>query len=384
MKKKILIGVLAGLSAAVMTPSAGAFAYSEVAAGDLSDTEIGTEEMQENQGEDAAGNTDNTGENPATASMTVTGWVSDEYGWKYVLSDGTEAVSSFQYIDGNWYYFDENGYMAAGWVNVDGTYYYMNDSGVMQAGKWIKDNDKWYYLNDDGSMAVNTWEQLGGYWFYCGPNGDMLRSTWIDVDGKSYYLQEDGVMATNTVIEGYSIGPDGALENLNIGFDHRGTGGKEFAVITASDAQGNTIWRHQTGKYPLDNSRETNAVSAIGVNESFYYYVEGGTVVCLNVNDGSIQWINPDFGGEVALTGASMGSEAIYLAGYNGPDFYAITYRGKSLQTIDTLADGYSHPQNITNDGDYVYEDLSDANGGTVNFSIYLPNYSVSRTESDE
>lgn len=382
MKRKMLMGILAGLAVAVTVPSAGALAYSEVTAGDLSDTETETEAAEEDPGQDTQPGTQET----AAAPSVQTGWVNDENGWKYYLSDGTQAVSSFQQVDGKWYYFDDSGYMVTGWANVDGTYYYMDGSGVMQAGKWIKDNDKWYYLNDDGSMAVNSWEELAGYWFYCGADGAMLQSTWIDIDGKSYYLQDDGTMAADTVIEGYEIGADGVAEkkNLNIGFDHRGTGGKEFAVITASDDQGNTVWRHQTGKYLLDDSQETNEVSAIGVSESFYYYVEGGTVVCLDVNDGSIQWINSDFGGALTSTSAFMGSQAIYLGGYNGPDFYAVTYRGKTLQTIDTLEDGFTHPQNITNDGDYVYEDLTDENGNTVNFTIYLPNYSVSRTDSDE
>lgn len=56
----------------------------------------------------------------------------------------------------DWYYLDGNGYMQRGWVNVNGRWYYLDDSGKMQRG-WVMIAGVWYYFNGDGSMATNTW-----------------------------------------------------------------------------------------------------------------------------------------------------------------------------------------------------------------------------------
>ena len=58
----------------------------------------------------------------------------------------------------------------------------------MQTG-WVEDNYKWYYLNNSG----------------------VMQTGWLkDIDGRWYYLYENGSMATNTVIDGYVIGSNGA------------------------------------------------------------------------------------------------------------------------------------------------------------------------------
>lgn len=60
-------------------------------------------------------------------------WVKDSYGWWN--TEGNSWSIGWKLIDGEWYYFDSQGYMKTGWVI---------------------DNGKWYYLNSDGTMAKNT------------------------------------------------------------------------------------------------------------------------------------------------------------------------------------------------------------------------------------
>lgn len=57
-------------------------------------------------------------ENPVGG--TVTGWKADNTGWWYVKEDGTKYSNEWQTIDGVEYYFDKEGFMSTGWVDVEG------------------------------------------------------------------------------------------------------------------------------------------------------------------------------------------------------------------------------------------------------------------------
>ena len=55
---------------------------------------------------------------------------------------------------GSWYYMDTNGYMQRNWIIVNGKHYYLGPDGKMRTG-WVQDSGVWYYLYSDGSMATN-------------------------------------------------------------------------------------------------------------------------------------------------------------------------------------------------------------------------------------
>ena len=65
-------------------------------------------------------------------------WKKDSNGWWY--TEGSSWSVGWKDINGEWYYFDKNGYMKTGWV---------------------QDKNKWYYLNSSGAMAKNT--TINGY-----------------------------------------------------------------------------------------------------------------------------------------------------------------------------------------------------------------------------
>ena len=117
-------------------------------------------------------------------------WRQDRTGYRYTDENGVEANNGWRYIQGTWYYFDENGYAATGWRLINGKWYYMNSECKMQTG-WLNLNDKWYYTDSTGAMAVG--------WYQISP------SEW-------YYFYEDGSMVVNTVIDGYTIGGDGKMQ----------------------------------------------------------------------------------------------------------------------------------------------------------------------------
>lgn len=113
----------------------------------------------------------NVGNHISSSKKTETAtWIMDETGWWYRNADGTYPVNKWEYLTYNgksdWYCFDENGYMKAGWyTDVDGKIYYLNPvsdgfKGAMVTG-WAFIDGYWYYFNPvsdgyQGSMYVNT------------------------------------------------------------------------------------------------------------------------------------------------------------------------------------------------------------------------------------
>lgn len=99
------------------------------------------------------------------------------YGWRYI--DGqwyyyTENgfQTGWQYIEGYWYYMNENGAIQTGWQLVDGEWYYMSSSGAMQTG-WLLDKGEWYYLTASGAMQ-RGWKTINGTKYFFNTNGEMV------------------------------------------------------------------------------------------------------------------------------------------------------------------------------------------------------------------
>ena len=89
---------------------------------------------------------------------------------KVVHSKQQVSLSTWQKIDSNWYFYDEDGLKTIGKKNINGSTYYFNQEGIMQTGwafvdghwnyfassgamktDWVKDQETWYYLDKDGS-----------------------------------------------------------------------------------------------------------------------------------------------------------------------------------------------------------------------------------------
>ncbi len=180
----------------------------------------------------------------------------DWLGSAYVDSSGA-AVTGWQLIHDNWYYFGQDYAYVTGWQEIDGQLYFFYDNGVQALDAWLGNvyvnssgmpvtgwqliHDKWYYFEsdytpvkdgwreidstlyffyDDGSLAVNTW--LGGVyvdengravtgwqfiqdnWYYFGSDYSYVTG-WQEIDGKTYYFYEDGTQALDTTIDGYYV-----------------------------------------------------------------------------------------------------------------------------------------------------------------------------------
>ena len=67
---------------------------------------------------------------------------------------------------------------------------------------------KWWYKHSDGSYTANDWEKIDGEWYFFDYNG-WMKTGWIVWKGKDYYLYGNGVMAHNTTLYGYKFDSNG-------------------------------------------------------------------------------------------------------------------------------------------------------------------------------
>ena len=95
-----------------------------------------------------------------------------------------------------------------GWAKVDNSWYLLSATGTPQTG-WQKDNVGWSYLSPETAVMQTGWKQQGDNWYLLKSNGYMATG-WTQNNGSWYYLNADGSMASNTKIDGYTLGPNGA------------------------------------------------------------------------------------------------------------------------------------------------------------------------------
>ena len=165
-----------------------------------------------------------------TAGNPLT-WQKIDSNWYFYDEDGLKTVGK-KNINGSTYYFNQEGVMQTGWAFVDGHWNYFASSGSMKTG-WVKDQETWYYLDKDGIMltgrqdingvryylnasgAMQTgWKWLENNWYYYANSGAM-KTGWIKDNEKWYYLNQDGIMQTGKQeINGthYYLNTSGAMQ----------------------------------------------------------------------------------------------------------------------------------------------------------------------------
>jgi FOG: Glucan-binding domain (YG repeat) len=72
--------------------------------------------------------------------------------------------------------------------------------------EWRQNNNVWWY--SQGQSYATNWAKIDGQWYYFDFNGYM-KTGWIKDNGNWYYLYENGTMAYATTIDGYYINSNG-------------------------------------------------------------------------------------------------------------------------------------------------------------------------------
>ena len=146
-------------------------------------------------------------------------WV-ENAGWNYAggwyyLNANNEYAKGWQAINGEWYYFGEDGLMYEGGRHqiLEGEEYktYFFEYGGAMVDGWYNYASKlskygnWVYCDASGKPA-DKWLELAGNWYYFS-DGYMLRDQWIedeDDEDVKYFLGLDGAMVKGWYHDEYS------------------------------------------------------------------------------------------------------------------------------------------------------------------------------------
>ncbi|MDO4345556.1 MAG: NlpC/P60 family protein [Eubacteriales bacterium] len=223
------------------------------------------------------------------------GWKNTKQGKKYLISKEAGYAYGWRRINKKWYYFNSQGYMQKGWLNIGNSRYYLNKStGVRTENKWFKVGNAWYYagkngvlqkekwigscyvlgnykrasgwlnlggsryyLNKSNGKKTVGWKSIGGKYYYFNAKGCMQKSKWQKKNGKYCYLQADGTMAVNTWVGKYKVGKNGAR-----------TGETRSTGLVKKD-----------GKYYYFDSNYKKVTGWVTVGKKKYYFNAKGVAV---------------------------------------------------------------------------------------------------------
>lgn len=145
-------------------------------------------------------------------------WKQDNIGWWY--TEGDSWATGWRNIDGRWYYFYYDGYMASCTV-IDG--YTLGVDGA-----WIEDTSIDATVttieNTNGSPTLVSakttigWQEIDGKKYFFDAIGNKVISQWCNINGTWYYFDENGVMLSNTTVydkdtgKEYRVNDDGSID----------------------------------------------------------------------------------------------------------------------------------------------------------------------------
>ncbi len=121
-------------------------------------------------------------------SLAEEGWAEEEGGWAYYDGNGVRAASQLLEIDGDYYYFGEDGLMVSNqWVSIENF-----ASGDYEPDKY------WYYFQNNGKA------------YRCSDNTPSGVTRTKEIDGKKYAFDSEGRMLYGWVLDGERLTEDDA------------------------------------------------------------------------------------------------------------------------------------------------------------------------------
>lgn len=139
-------------------------------------------------------------------------WKQDSKGWWN--TEGSSWSVGWKEIDGKWYYFGQDGYMAHD-TKIDG--YQLGSDGA-----WIQalSNTKNVTTNENKTFDINEFKntlKTDGYPVEVRDTlykENIASKGWklVNGNGKYYYFSFEGALAKDEIVDGYYLGADGALD----------------------------------------------------------------------------------------------------------------------------------------------------------------------------
>lgn len=306
-----------------------------------------------------------------------TGWSNINGNWYYFDEDGNQAFG-WQTINDKLYYFNQWGRMVSGWTLISGNWYYFDVNDGMQKG-WILDNS--YYLDENGVM-LSGWQNIDGDDYFFNGSGYKLRNCWVG----NNYLLEDGKMAKDQWIGDDYVDENGLwVPSLHL-YEWKTVDGKKKCYSNKTNSIVTDQMIEIDGSYYYFDSEGDIKTGFVSMDDKTYYFdYDGKMVTGWNVIDGSKYFFGVDGVMKTAgwqqnyyldadgkmLTKAFTpdefycGANGVYVTNrwvkYNGKDYYMNAY-GKMAKAIwqgnyYLGNDGFMLTNTFTPDGFYVGSD---------------------------
>lgn len=115
-----------------------------------------------------------------------------ENGKTYYKDSSGNNVTGWQFLtreDGVdcWYYFNNSGIMAKGFINIDGKIYYFKDDGTLMHSQRTEIDGGLYSFSADGHADIG-WQLIDDAWYYFDPDfGDAFEGRAAHIDGDNYW-----------------------------------------------------------------------------------------------------------------------------------------------------------------------------------------------------
>lgn len=243
--------------------------------------------------------------------------------WYYYGKDGKSVVSKWQTIEGKDYYFNEDGHMETGLLELNGFTYYLGeeDDGVMKTG-WIQlenvseeidEEMVWHYFDSNGRMIMNQIDRKINGSYYTFENG-IMQTGWYKLPEASaaeestddnapaiasyQYYEEDGKRANGWYqMEGApDISEEGELYTFYFknGKPYHASAGVQTFTVDSRRYGFNTLGEMQTGLqnvtlddgitgtyyFGTDGAMKTGKQviydEDLGENQTWLFYTDGG------------------------------------------------------------------------------------------------------------
>lgn len=132
----------------------------------------------------------------------------DAGNWLYFGKDGKIVTSRWMAINGKTYYFDEDGIMMTGLLELDGHTYYLGGEhdGARKTG-WIlletmtqdtDDEDIWCYFDSDGRMVVNQMDRKIDGAYYTFLDGQM-QTGWVNIKEAGFLPEGEAATSSDAI-----------------------------------------------------------------------------------------------------------------------------------------------------------------------------------------
>ena len=282
-----------------------------------------------------------------------TGWQNDNTGKWYQNSDG-EVLRGLQTIDGEKYYFNDNGILSGGFArDIDNKLYFFSRVTYKLKTGWQNDETGKWYQNKNGEVVIGLQE----------------------IDGKKYFFNEDGLIQ-----KGF-ITIDGKIYFFSMGNYALKTGWQHTAPDTYwyQDSTGALVTGPQTinGRNYVFNEKTGLMEGFVKENNKLYYYDPDGTL-----NKG-VQYMTDQFWKFDASTGVFdkyvRQIRVIDISTHNGViDWNKV----KASNQVDGVILRLGYGQNFM-DSRFLYN-KSELERLGIPYSVYLFSYAENKTEAQK